>query len=259
MINKLGTTFGLILGVFAIFGSFFLEGGSFHALFILTSIIIVFGGTFSAIIIGFGLDKFFLLPNLIRLAFVPRTYNIPKMINTFVELSIKARKEGLLSIEKDIKKFDDLFPRKMVKFVLDGTDADSVQLLAQLEMKAMQDRHFSNIQIFSKMGGYAPTMGIIGTVMGLIMTLANAGADSNALIKNIATAFIATLWGVFSANLLWLPIGDRLKRCHLEEKNMMEVSLEAVLTLQSGEIPSIMKARLIGMLPQKEQQEKLAA
>jgi chemotaxis protein MotA len=259
MINKLGTTFGLFLGVFSIFGSFFLEGGSFHALFIFTSLLIVFGGTFAAIIIGFGLDKFLTLPNLIRLAYVPRTYNVSRIINTFVELSIKARKEGLLSIEKDLKKFDDLFPRKMTKFVLDGTDAESVQLLAQLEMKAMQERHFSNIYIFSKMGGYAPTMGIIGTVLGLIMTLANAGPDPNVLIKNIATAFIATLWGVFSANLLWLPVGDRLKRCHLEEKNMMEVSLEAVLTLQSGEIPSIMKARLIGMLPQKEQQEKLAA
>jgi len=132
-------------------------------------------------------------------------------------------------------------------------------LLAQLEMKAMQERHFSNINIFVKMGGYAPTMGIIGTVISLIMTLANAGSSPDLLIKNIATAFIATLWGVFSANLIWLPIGDRLKRCHSEEKNMMELSLEAVLTLQSGEIPSIMKARLIGMLPQKEQQEKLAA
>jgi chemotaxis protein MotA len=123
----------------------------------------------------------------------------------------------------------------------------------------MQERHYSNIHIFTKMGGYAPTMGIIGTVMGLIMTLANAGADPTSLIKNIATAFIATLWGIFSANLLWLPIGDRLKRCHTEEKNMMEIALEGVLTLQSGEIPSIMKARLVGMLPQKEQIRKLSA
>ena len=124
-------------------------------------------------------------------------------------------------------------------------------------MRATQERHYSNIFIFTKMGGYAPTMGIIGTVMGLIMTLANAGTDPNVLIKSIATAFIATLWGVFSANILWLPIGDRLKRCHSEEKNMMEISLEGVLTLQSGEIPSIMKARLVGMLPQKEQLSKL--
>jgi chemotaxis protein MotA len=107
------------------------------------------------------------------------------------------------------------------------------------------------------MGGYAPTMGIIGTVMGLIMTLANAGSDPNLLIKNIATAFIATLWGVFSANIIWLPIGDKLKKCHSEEKIMMEISLEGVLALQNGEIPSVVKARLLSMLPQKVQQEML--
>ncbi|KAF0142431.1 MAG: MotA/TolQ/ExbB proton channel family protein [Ignavibacteriales bacterium] len=259
MTKKFGTFIGFALGISSVFGTFFLEGGSFQALFIISAIFIVFGGTFAAIIMGFGLDKFAMIPKLIKIAYFPKSYDIGRIITTFVELSIKARKEGLLMIEKDLKKFDDLFPRKMTKFVLDGTDAESLQLLAQLEMKAMQERHFSNINIFTKMGGYAPTMGIIGTVISLIMTLASAGEDPNLLIKNIATAFIATLWGVFSANLIWLPIGDRLKRCHSEEKNMMELSLEAVLTLQSGEIPSIMKARLIGMLPQREQQEKLAA
>jgi chemotaxis protein MotA len=117
----------------------------------------------------------------------------------------------------------------------------------------MKERHFSNIAIFSKMGGYAPTMGILGTVMALIMTLAASGSDPDILIRNIASAFIATLWGVFSANLLWLPIADKLKRCHLDEKNMMEISLEGVMALLSGEPPSIVRARLISMLPQKEQ------
>jgi len=255
--QKFGAVFGLLIGLFSIFGAFLAEGGSFHTLFLFSSMIIVFGGTFSAIIIGFGLDKFATIITLIRLAYFPRKFDIHKLIDNFVELSIKARREGLLTIEKDLNKFQDLFPRKMTKFALDGTDPDSLQSLANLEMKAMQERHFSNIFIFTKMGGYAPTMGIIGTVMGLIMTLANAGTDPNLLIKNIASAFIATLWGIFSANILWLPVGDRLKRCHLEEKNMMEISLEGVLTLQSGEIPSIMKARLLGMLPQKDQLSKL--
>jgi chemotaxis protein MotA len=255
--QKFGAIFGLLIGLFSIFGAFLAEGGSIHTLFLFTSMIIVFGGTFSAIIIGFGLDKFATIFTLIKLAYFPRKFDVHKLIDNFVELSIKARREGLLTIEKDLNKFQDLFPRKMTKFALDGTDPDSLQSLANLEMKAMQERHFSNIFIFTKMGGYAPTMGIIGTVMGLIMTLANAGTDPNSLIKNIASAFIATLWGIFSANILWLPVGDRLKRCHLEEKNMMEISLEGVLTLQSGEIPSIMKARLLGMLPQKDQLSKL--
>jgi chemotaxis protein MotA len=257
MTHKFGTIFGLLLGLFSIFGAFSIEGGSYKALFLLSSMLIVFGGTFAAIIIGFGLDKFRQILVFMKLAYFPRRYDPGKVIDTFVELSIKSRREGILAIEKDLDKFDDLFTRKMTKFILDGTDPESLQSLAHLEMRSTQERHYSNIFIFTKMGGYAPTMGIIGTVMGLIMTLANAGSDPNALIKSIATAFIATLWGVFSANILWLPIGDRLKRCHSEEKNMMEMSLEGVLTLQSGEIPSIMKARLVGMLPQKEQLSKL--
>jgi len=259
MTNKLGAFFGLIIGLFSIFGAFFFEGGSFQALFLFSSILIVFGGTFSAIIIGFGFDRFKNIAPLVQLAYFPTKYDVDEVIDTFIALSIKARKEGLLSIEKDLNKFSYMFPKKMTKFVLDGTDADSLQSLAQLELRGMQERHYSNIFMFTKMGGYAPTMGIIGTVMGLILALANAGMDPNLLIKNIATAFIATLWGVFSANILWLPVGDRLKRCHLEEKNMMEISLEGVLTLQSGEIPSIMKARLIGMLPQREQFRKMSS
>jgi len=259
MIKRSGTILGLMLGVISIFGAFLLEGGSIRALFIVTSIVIVFGGTFAAVIIGFGLDKFKQIFQLIKMAYFPRSFDVSSLIDTFIELSIKARKEGLLAIENDLNKFQHFFPKKMTKFAIDGTDPESIYNLAQLEIKSMQERHLSNIFLFTKMGGYAPTMGIIGTVMGLIMTLANAGADPNSLIKNIATAFIATLWGIFSANILWFPIGDRLKRCHLEEKNMMEMALEGVLTLQSGEIPSIMKARLIGMLPQREQLNKLNA
>lgn len=259
MIRKSGALIGLAIGVFSIFGAFIIEGGSIRALFIFSSLLIVLGGTFSAIIIGFGLDNFKKIFSLIKLAYFPPQYDNNKIVDTFIELSIKARREGLLSIEKDLYKFPHHFPQKMTKYAIDGLDPESLYTLAELEIKAMQERHNSNIFIFTKMGGYAPTMGIIGTVMGLIMTLANAGADPNSLIKNIASAFIATLWGIFTANIIWLPIGDRLKKCHLEEKNMMEISLEGVITLLSGEIPSIMKARLVGMLPQREQLEKLSA
>jgi chemotaxis protein MotA len=253
MMKKVGTVNGLLLGVLSIFGAYMMEGGSFGALFLIPSLIIVFGGTFSATIIGFGFDKFKEIFNLIHLAYFPKKYNLKNLINNLVEFSIISRKEGLLSIEKRLDKLDYMFPKKLLRYVIDGTDAESLQNIASLEIRAMQERHFSNIFIFTKMGGYAPTMGIIGTVMGLIMTLAHAGGDPNSLIKNIATAFIATLWGVFSANILWLPIGDKLKKCHLEEKHMMEISLEGILALQSGEIPSVVKARLISLLPQKEQ------
>ncbi len=253
MMKKIGPIVGLLLGITSIFGAFFFEGGVFGALFLIPPLVIVFGGTFSAIIVGFGMDKFLNILNLIKIAYFSRQYNLERLINNLVEFSIISRKEGLLSIEKKVDRLEYLFPQKLVRYVIDGTDPESVHNLAMLEMKAMQERHYSNIFIFTKMGGYAPTMGIIGTVMGLIMTLAGAGGDPNSLIKNIASAFIATLWGVFSANILWLPIGDNLKKCHLEEKHMMEISLEGILALQNGEIPSVVKARLLSLLPQSEQ------
>lgn len=257
MIRKFGTVNGLLLGVFSIFGSFFLEGGSFEALFLIPPIFIVFGGTFAAVLIGFGMESFKRIFVLIRLAYFPKKYEYQKIINHYVRISYKVRKEGILSLEKEVNVFDDYFSRKLLRNAIDGADPDSLQELAEWEIKTMQERHYSNIFIFTKMGGYAPTMGILGTVMGLIMALSHAGADPNTLIKSIATAFIATLWGVFSANMIWLPVGDKLKKCHQEEKFMMELSLQGILALQSGEIPMLVKARLMSMLPQKEQENLL--
>lgn len=254
MFRKSGSFYGLIFGLLAVFGAFFLEGGSLKALFLLPPIIIVFGGTFAATIIGFGIGKFLKIFQLMKIAYLPPEINIKSMINSFVELSVKSRRLGLLSVEDDLYKLLYFFPQKMVKFVLDGTNSDMLETIARTEIRSMEYRHNANIFIFLKMGGYAPTMGIIGTVMALIMTLANAGSDPNALIHNIASAFIATLWGIVSANFFWLPLADKLKQCHLEEKHMMEVSLEAVLAIQSGEIPTIIKSRLMSMLPRNDQE-----
>ncbi len=253
MLKKFGSVIGLVIGFVSIFGAYYLEGGTFGALFIASSIIIVFGGTFAATIIGVGIEKFLSIFSLIKRAYFPPRYDIKNLISGFVIISKKSRKEGILAMEGQIAKLLYPFPKKLIRLVMDGTDIDLLENIALGEIKAMQNRHYSFISIFNKMGGYAPTMGIIGTVMGLIMTLANAGKDPTILIHNIATAFIATLWGILSANLLWLPISDRLRECHLEEKQMMELSLEGVMAIQSGEIPSIVKSRLMSLLPQKEQ------
>ena len=249
---------GLLLGAASIFGSFFIEGGSFKALFLIAPLIIVFGGTFATTIIGYGFDKFSQIFKFIKIAYFPDKYELNGLIEVYYTLCVKARKEGLLAIEKDLDKIPYYFPRKLVRLGIDGTDAVMLEEIARLEMKLIQERHLANASIFNKMGGYAPTMGILGTVMALIMTLANAGSEPELLIKNIASAFIATLWGVLSANLIWLPIGDRLKECHLQEKHMMEMSLEGTIALLNGEIPSILRARLIGMLPKQEQEELLS-
>ena len=253
MFKSAGSLYGLLLGVAAIFGAYFLEGGAFGALFLLPAMLIVFGGTFSATIIGVGFKKFKRIFGLMKMAYFPPKYDERKLITGFVMLSQKSRQEGILAMERQIPKLLYQFPKKMIHMIMDGTDIETLENIALGEIRATQNRHYSNISIFNKMGGYAPTMGIIGTVMGLIMALANAGNEPTTLIHSIASAFIATLWGILSANLLWLPIADRLKECHLEEKQMMELSLEGVLAIHSGEIPSIVKQRLMSLLPQKDQ------
>ena len=257
MIKKIGSIFGLILGVVSIFGSFIWEGGSLNALFLIAPIVVVFGGTFAAVIIGFGMNSFLKIFSLIKIAYSPLEYDIKAMSDGFLEIARKARTDGLLSVEKSLFLLKYYFPQKLIRFVLDGTNFEDLEIIAQSEMKSLTDRHNTYSFLFTKMGGYAPTMGIIGTVMGLIQTLASAGDDPNILIHNIASAFIATLWGIFSANIIWLPIADKLKQWHLKEIHMMEVSLEAVLGIQAGEIPSAIRLRLISMLPQKEQGEIL--
>ena len=257
MIRKYGALLGLALGAGVIFGSYLLEGGSTKALFLIAPLLIVFGGTFAAIIIGFGLDQFLKIFTLIKVAYFPAEFDVRRLITVYYDLAVKTRKKGLLSVEEDMSKLEYVFPKKLIRFLIDGATVETIENIALLEMKILKERHYSNASVFSKMGGYAPTMGILGTVMALILTLANVGSDPNILIRNIASAFIATLWGVLSANLLWLPINDKLKKCHLDEKHMMEVALEGTLGLMSGEIPLVVKTRLVSLLPQQEQKEML--
>ncbi len=252
--KKYASINGLIIAIASIFGAFLIEGGALKALFLIAPLLIVFGGTFAAAIIGFGYDKVKDFFKFVKIAYFPPEYDLENLVETFYQLALKARKQGLLVLEDDVESIENFFTRKMLRFMIDGLDNKSLEEMAELEMLAIEDRHNSNISLFSKMGGYAPTMGILGTVMALIMTLANAGTDPNILIRSIASAFIATLWGVLSANLLWLPISDKLRECHQQEKLMMEMGLEGTLALQSGEIPMLLKSKLIAMLPQKSQQ-----
>ena len=184
-----------------------------------------------------------------KIAVFPMPFDTSLLVDQLVTYSIRARKEGLLSLESEVKAIDQPQLRRWMQLAIDGTDTESIRTIAEVEMLHMSERHAANAGLFSKMGGYAPTMGIIGTVMGLIMTLASAGEDPNALIHNMASAFIATLWGIFSANIIWLPVSDRLKLCHLEEKQYLEILLEGVLAIQQGEVSNVLRAKLLSSLP----------
>ena len=252
---EIGTVAGLAFGIISIFGSFLMEGGKIGALIMIPAMVIVFGGTFATAMIGTSFKQFGKIWKFAIIAFMPPKHDVEKLIESIVHYATVARKDGLLSLEKELNELQHAFLKKMLRFAIDGTDPQTMRAVADAEMGFLNERHLSNAQIFQKMGGYAPTMGIIGTVMGLIVTLANAGGDPNDLIHHIASAFIATLWGIFTANIIWLPLADKLKTIHGEENLVMELTLEGVLAVQAGEIPAIVKAKLMAMLPSSQQGE----
>jgi chemotaxis protein MotA len=249
-----GTIFGLAFGFLVIFGSFTLEGGKFGALILLPAMLIVFGGTIAAAMIGTSMKSVRNIFRLIILAVRPPRQDVRKTIDTLVFYSNVARREGLFAIEKYVDSAPHAFLQKIARLMIDGIDPQSLRGLAETEIHYVGDRHEKNASIFQKMGGYSPTMGIIGTVMGLIATLAAAGDDPDTLIHHIASAFIATLWGVFMANIVWLPIHDKLRKIHDDEHLHLDVILEGVLGIQSGEVPNIIKAKLEAMIPACERE-----
>lgn len=247
----IGTIGGLLLGFASIFGSFMLEGGSAGALILLPAMIIVFGGTFAAALIGTTFKKFSAFWKLIHLVIRPPQFDTQQTIDELVNYATIARKEGLLVLEKEIENIGSPFLKKLMQMAVDGTEPDDLRSIAEMEVHYISERHAQGSGLFQRMGGYSPTMGIIGTVMGLIATLAAAGEDPNELIRHIASAFIATLWGVLMANLVWLPIADKLKQIHAEEQFMLEMNIVSVISLQRGESPSVIRSKLKSMLPQR--------
>ncbi|MCX7984369.1 MAG: MotA/TolQ/ExbB proton channel family protein [Bacteroidetes bacterium] len=246
---------GVLLGVISIFGSFLLEGGQIAALILLPAIIIVLGGTIAATMIGTSPKYLATMVKLIKLVVFPPLYNRKAIINELVHYATIARKDGLLTLDAQLSKMSDPFLQRIIRYAIDGAEPEALQAVAKAELDGMTERHAYGALLFQKMGGYSPTMGIIGTVMGLITTLASAGENPDVLIRHIATAFIATLWGVYMANLVWLPIAEKLRHIHDQEMLYREIIVEGVLSIQSGDIPSVIKAKLFSKLPPSEQEE----
>jgi chemotaxis protein MotA len=174
-----------------------------------------------------------------------------ELVPVVVSLADKARREGLLMLEEAVKDVDDDFLKRGVALAVDGTDPEELReiLEAELHAKRLDDKH--SAKFFNAMGGYAPTIGIIGTVMGLVHVLENL-SEPEKLGHLIAGAFLATLWGVLSANLVWLPIGSRLLRIGELEASRMELVIEGVMAIQAGSNPRFVAQRLRSLLPAAE-------
>ena len=214
-----------------------------------------FGGTFAAALAGTSFQQVSQIPQLIKLAISPPKYDVEKIISQLSEFSGLARREGILAVEMKLTPEHHPFLKKLFQTCIDGADPDTLRRIAEAEMSFITERHNANINLFIKMGGYSPTMGIIGTVMGLISTLASAGSDPNVLIHHIASAFIATMWGIFMANIVWLPLGDKLRTMHNDEIQVLQIFLEGVHSVLLGETPYVIKAKLVSFFPVIKQEE----
>ncbi|HTZ44240.1 MAG TPA: MotA/TolQ/ExbB proton channel family protein [Jatrophihabitans sp.] len=239
---------GVALAVVAIFGSVIMEGGNIAAIFLPAPMLLVFGGTIGAAVAGAVLRDAKSLPRQLIRAFTAKPPQPDAAVETLVRLAGKARREGLLALEAEAAELDDDFLRRGLQLAIDGTDSEEVAIILTSEVDTKRAADKAAAKLFSDMGGYSPTIGIIGTVLGLVKVLGHLSAPSK-LGAEIASAFVATLWGVMTANVFWLPMSNRLKRVSEAECEQMEVIIEGILAIQAGANPRLIEQKLQSLLP----------
>lgn len=243
----IATIGGLILGISAIVVSYVLEGGHLSSVVQLPALMIVIGGTIGASTVATSFSTVTSIPTYLRIAMFGREGDPISMIGRIVKMAERARREGILGLENELETIKQPFFKKAIQLVIDGTEITVLKSILETEIAFIEERHRKGIELFRKMGGFAPTMGIIGTVLGLIHTLANTD-DASRMASAIASAFIATLWGVATANLIYLPISDKLKMRNDEEMNTLELVMEGAVSIQSGDNPRIIRTKLMSFL-----------
>lgn len=246
----LTTIIGLILGFGGLLGGFMMDGGHLGSLIIPSAMIIVFGGTFGAVAISFPMSQLKGVPAALGMAFKETKRNPGQIIDEIVDMASIARREGVLALEQRAQEHTNPFLKEGLMMVVDGTDPELTRQILELEMDALDHHHSGMAKVFESAGALAPTMGIIGTVMGLIHVLGNL-SDPNSLGPAIAVAFTATLYGVLSANVIYLPISSKIKIRGREQISEMELMLEGILALQAGENPQLIKKKLSSFVHQK--------
>jgi chemotaxis protein MotA len=223
-------------------------GGSPLHLFNLSAALVVLGGTLGATIASTSVEQIKLVPALYKKALMDGPPDYKSEVDRIVQFAEKARREGLLALDAEVAEIEDDFLRKGMQLVVDGTDPEVVREILEAELDGMAARHKSGAQTFIQAGGFAPTIGILGTTMHLVLILKSLD-NPETLGPMIAAAFIATLYGIGSANALFLPVGNRLKVLSTQEQEVKTMVVEGVLAVQAGENPRLIADRLMTFVP----------
>lgn len=237
------TIVGTVVAIVAIFGSMILEGGSPGALFLIPPMFLVLVGTPAVSLASNTLPGMLGGIKWMTYALTAKKADLDSVVEPLVKMAERARREGLLALEAEMESIDEPFMKKGLQMAVDGTDPDDLYEILSAEVKAKKSSAASGAKFFSDAGGYAPTLGIIGTVMGLVHVLENL-SDPSKLGHLIAGAFVATLWGVMSANVMFLPMGKRIMVIGANEAARMELVIEGVLAIQAGSNPRVVATKL---------------
>jgi chemotaxis protein MotA len=246
-----GTLIGIVLAFVAVFASLIMEGGNPASLIVPSSMVLVFGGTIGAAMAGYLLKDTTGMVGTMKAALLGKVHPSDETIRTVVGFAEKARKEGLLALEEAARSVEDPFLKKALELTVDGTDSGELRDILELEIAAMRQRHKAAAKFFADLGGFAPTLGIIGTVLGLVHMLENL-KDPSSAGPLIAVAFTATLYGVMFANLVFLPVSNKLKRASELEAHHMELVVEGVLAIQAGGNARLLEQKLLSFVAPKQ-------
>ena len=240
-----------ILGVLVAFGGILagmlIEGGTIASIIQLTAFMIVIGGTTGAVMIQYRVKIFLKALSMVPWVVLPPKFDHEEAINKLMEWADMARKGGLLSLEPAIETASDPFVEKGLQMLVDGSEPDTLRNSLMVELEARERVSHSAAKVYESAGGYAPTIGILGAVLGLIHVMANL-ADPSKLGDGIATAFVATVYGVGSANIIFLPIANKLKDLASERGLYHELIIEGLLAIANGDHPRLIESRLRGYL-----------
>ncbi|MBM7567485.1 flagellar motor stator protein MotA [Paenibacillus sacheonensis] len=228
------TLIGIVLGLIAVLLGMTLKGAPIENLLNPAAFTIIIVGTAASLFIGFPLKELKKFPKLIKMIFVVQKL-LPReqVIALFMEWATITRREGLLALESKVDEIEDPFLRNGMRMIIDGNDQDLVRDVLLEDIAATEERHRAGALIFSQAGMYAPTLGVLGAVIGLIAALADM-SDMGKLAHAIAAAFVATLLGIFTGYVLWHPIANKLKRLSKNEVELRLMMVEGLLSIQSG-------------------------
>ena len=238
---------GLALALLAIVGGQILEGGHLGSLLQLTAFLIVIGGTMGAVMLQSSLPVFLGGLKLLKWVFVPPQFHPQHLIEEIISWSQVARKGGLLALEPLIEDLHDPFKRKGLQMLVDGAEPEKIREALEVEIDTYEEHQRQAAKVWEAAGGYAPTIGIIGAVMGLIHVMENL-SDPSKLGGGIAVAFVATIYGVGSANLLFLPVANKLKALIGHQVTIREMLIEGLGSIANGENPRVIETKLQGYI-----------